>query len=1072
MRSALLLIVLAVFGNGGAPPPGSREDVWRALAPPLRTFGAQEGPPNNTVYTITEDRAGRLWVGTQDGAALYNGRTWTPMALPKESASQFIRALAETPDGARWFGTEGAGLWRLHEGKWQQFKVANGFPSNTVNFLTEVDDGQGGWVLWAATATGGVARWDGSAWTVFDLQRGLPSLAVWKVRELRFPNGSRELWATTTKGFAQFDGERWHAFGPSQGWPEGEGNDIAVGTDAEGRPEFWLSIWGKGMCRGTPGSWEILSPDRGTFPSAFPVQCLIQPNPKGRPLVWASTYDRGIAWLADGVWRQMDTRRGLPADGVYFAHAPKTGRPTLWVGMRGGGLAGLDLGGWYHAGVDTGLPSQEIHAFAETPGPNDGTTFWIGTSAGLARWEQGAWRVDTTRQGLPNDHITSLLAFQGPRGPEFYAGTMRGLARRTAAGRWETLFKTQGLQDQRILCLQEGRDEQGRPVVWAGTEKGLLRHGPDGQTFFAVKDGLPDARVFSLGRTVDPDGTESLWVGTRGGGIGRLRKGAWTHYQEPEGLRNLSVFCFREATTRDGRRWLWAGTFGGGLVRFPLDTPDARQWESFWTENLPGLPSNVIVRIEADAQGHLYLATQRGVARLSFQHPSLPARPSRVESFSHSDGLPSVACNYGASIIDHHGRVWVATNRGAAALDPVLELPPPDLPALILHSATVRGRPVTLNPAGTVLGHRDNQLAFEMSLPLFYREDEVRYRSQLKGLEDEPTPWSTTVRRELAVLPPGHYVLRLEARDSLGRMATPLEFPITLRPTPWRSGWAITLYVLLLGGLLLLVYHVRTRLLRQRNLLLEARVQEATLALNEQNRALEHLNEEKNQFMGIAAHDLKNPLNAVVLASQQIAMGDMDPDELNHFARMIERAARQMAELIKNMLDVNRMDTGQMQLTIGPVDLSDLVAEVAEAFASQALAKRHRLKVEAGRGIGALADPLHLRDVLENFVSNAIKFMPPGPPIRNVTLRAFHEGGRAVVEVSDEGPGFTAADKAKVFGRFERLSAKPTGGEGSTGLGLSIVKRLVEAMDGTITLESEPGQGATFRITLPEPPAP
>ena len=113
-------------------------------------------------------------------------------------------------------------------------------------------------------------------------------------------------------------------------------------------------------------------------------------------------------------------------------------------------------------------------------------------------------------------------------------------------------------------------------------------------------------------------------------------------------------------------------------------------------------------------------------------------------------------------------------------------------------------------------------------------------------------------------------------------------------------------------------------------------------------------------------------------------------------------------------------------------------------------------------------DAAHLRSVLDNFVSNAIKFSRPGPPARRVWLRAKPADGELVLEIQDEGPGFSDADKAKAFQRFVRLSAQPTAGELSTGLGLSIAKKLTEAMGGRVELLSEPGQGALFRILLPQ----
>jgi two-component system sensor histidine kinase/response regulator len=133
-----------------------------------------------------------------------------------------------------------------------------------------------------------------------------------------------------------------------------------------------------------------------------------------------------------------------------------------------------------------------------------------------------------------------------------------------------------------------------------------------------------------------------------------------------------------------------------------------------------------------------------------------------------------------------------------------------------------------------------------------------------------------------------------------------------------------------------------------------------------------------------------------------------------------------------------------------------------------ARAKAIRIELEVpGEGLPALADATHLREILENLISNAIKFTPPGPPERHLWIRARREATMAILEVQDQGPGFTDQDKLKAFESFARLSARPTGGEDSTGLGLSIVKRLVEAMGGTVVLASVAGEGATFRIELP-----
>jgi signal transduction histidine kinase len=230
---------------------------------------------------------------------------------------------------------------------------------------------------------------------------------------------------------------------------------------------------------------------------------------------------------------------------------------------------------------------------------------------------------------------------------------------------------------------------------------------------------------------------------------------------------------------------------------------------------------------------------------------------------------------------------------------------------------------------------------------------------------------------------------------------------------------------------------------------------------------LSRLNEEKNEFMGIAAHDLRNPLSAIKGYSEMMiedaqALPHLELEENGR--RVLETAAR-MAEMVQNLLDANRIERGEMQLHLAPADLAAAVAAVIETHRPRAAAKQQTIHWESDAGaLLVSADSTVLTQVIENLVSNAVKYSPPGAKIF-VRLKSQPQSVR--LEVQDEGPGLSAEDQKKLFGKFARLSAKPTGGEHSTGLGLSIVKKMVEAMNGKVWCESELGRGATFIVEFP-----
>ncbi len=239
-------------------------------------------------------------------------------------------------------------------------------------------------------------------------------------------------------------------------------------------------------------------------------------------------------------------------------------------------------------------------------------------------------------------------------------------------------------------------------------------------------------------------------------------------------------------------------------------------------------------------------------------------------------------------------------------------------------------------------------------------------------------------------------------------------------------------------------------------------------AVEHLNRRLVELNEEKNQFLGIASHDLKNPLNSISLTAEVLMEGGLSEAEVMEMGRRISHEAHRTALLIQKLLDVTAIESGRFNLHFDEVSLGELLLQVQVKFQEQAQKKGQELVLDFGGGDTLVwADREYLQQVVENLVSNALKFMAPGPPVRSVTLALSQKGDHGVLEVRDEGPGFTEDDKAKAFGRFTKLTARPTGGEGSTGLGLAIVKKLVESMKGKVTLESQMGRGTTFRVVLP-----
>jgi signal transduction histidine kinase len=264
--------------------------------------------------------------------------------------------------------------------------------------------------------------------------------------------------------------------------------------------------------------------------------------------------------------------------------------------------------------------------------------------------------------------------------------------------------------------------------------------------------------------------------------------------------------------------------------------------------------------------------------------------------------------------------------------------------------------------------------------------------------------------------------------------------------------------------------------IQRANLSLEERVSERTQDLTTANRRLasqwarlRQANAFKSEILGTVAHDLKNPLGVILgrteILKEVIASAGALDEAVRTQIAYIRDAANRLTQMVDDLVSDAMADALDITIRREPVDIASLVQEVAEANRPLAGRKDQTITVAAPPDHAAMCDGDRIREAIDNLVSNAVKYSPLGGAI---DLLVSQEDGGIMVQVKDQGAGLSPEDISRLFGRFQRLSAKPTAGETSTGLGLSIVKRIVDLHGGRIAVESAgPGKGATFKMTLP-----
>lgn len=239
-----------------------------------------------------------------------------------------------------------------------------------------------------------------------------------------------------------------------------------------------------------------------------------------------------------------------------------------------------------------------------------------------------------------------------------------------------------------------------------------------------------------------------------------------------------------------------------------------------------------------------------------------------------------------------------------------------------------------------------------------------------------------------------------------------------------------------------------------------------TVELAAANERLQKLDEEKDELLGIVVHNLQNPLTGVLLSASllQDRCERMTVTDTKVQLKGIEDSARRMHDIVRKLLDIGRIEAGKYTIVPSAFDPMECLDEIVAEYEKKARVKEINLVVRRGILPPLWADRNATAEVLDNLISNALKY---SPPLTTVTVQAVVHGSALRFEIQDQGPGIRKDEQTRLFGKFARLSTKPTGGEPSTGLGLSIVKRLAEAMNGSVWCESEEGHGSAFIVELP-----
>lgn len=1006
---------------------------------PITTFSVGEGLPSALVYQLAQDAAGRIWILNRESIVSYDGASFETQGvkhglLATQCAGLTLddrgRALAAALDGR---------VFRHEDGVWRQQTPAMELPfaGHVLSLAQARRDGR---ERFLASTTRGLMLWEQGAWRRLGqpgdrFDEGITSLS--RVGDELFVGG--------TSGLCRVRDTLECAWASE---PRLREPILALNaTRIDDRPALlvlgrrWLGALIDGRLRpfGQPLDFDLANQFGPRDPPRMATAAI---NMDATGAVFFGTRYRSYL-MEPGEMRprELGPAQGLLGDGgLTSILADREG--AIWIGSLRG-LTRVGSRRFLSLNARSGLAENEVTAIADLRGGR----FLLGHNSGLTFLDRDGAGIEKAFE------IRELSSKAG-------AGISRVLdiATDSAGTIWAAAS---------IALLEIGRDHKvrvhrsperavsvetdarGRLFV-LGTQNLYVRRG---DRFVELPYAFGKGRSPSGSRWLATDGADRLLIATTSGVFWRagllaaeLDPGAPWHRAASGDRRGDNVYAI--APSPNGE--VLVGT-GGGLYRLAGGILEPT------TGALAlGRPVYFLLR---DRAGRLWAGTDDGV---------FVSEPGGFRQLSVRHGLAGRETNRGAGIVDSRGRVWIGTDQGLSIYREAFDIRLSTPPAVVIEGIDVEGERRATGET-LDLSASPRSLVFRARTISFSREEEVVCRYRLDGLNEEwQGPASlTSAGIRYTHLPPGSYRLRISAAWRANGPWGPESVSGEIRvPTPWAQRpvvWILSL--LALGTLLWTGHQFRLRRLGARNAELESFNAQLKESVAERQRLISELeakNSELERFTYTVSHDLKAPLVTIrgfaQLAEQDAGAGRLD--RLNADLQRVHRAAETMGLLLNQLLDLSRI--GRVVGLSEPLAVEALIREAARrvpGIESVELVMGPNLPTVTG-------DRIRLLEVFENLLGNAVKFMGAQKnPRVEVSVR---EGPEPVIVVADNGIGIDPKFKDRVFDLFERLDRSAPG----TGIGLAIVKRVVEFHKGRIWVESTgiAGEGSRFCLTLPQAP--
>ena len=668
---------------------------------------------------------------------------------------------------------------------------------------------------------------------------------------------------------------------------------------------------------------------------------------------------------------------------------------------------------------------------------------WIGQDNKISMYRQGAIVRQWDFSQYISNSSSSVYLFREDQHGNIWLGTADNgvLMLNTNTGIFTRFNSTKDLDVNALYVDKSGK-------VWAGTEDGVY-------SIYNNVESKENAINGVIGNSSIPfsiieDDYGQMWIGTLARGIFVFDKNKklMAHLGDKPPFPSNSV----NQLIKDEDGGIWAATHCG-LVYFPnAQTPN--NFKTYGEEQ--GISDNHIRSLVQDRQGNIWVSMFSGIACFDRQK-------KKFYNYDYQSGIPTGNFCVGAAVISASGIVYFGSPGGICSFNPQLLTDLKDMPVVqiidceqIVSTTEKQQRIIVpLDENGVAhLRHDENTFKITFTSDNYAQEGNVEYSYLMKGLDDKWYETEGDNEVTFRNLSPGEYTFKVRAKlkSQEWENAKVAEMKVIVEPPLWLTWWAKLIYALIVGGIIYYIFRSYTNQLKLRASLEKTRWEA---------QQKQELNEERLRFFTNITHELRTPLTLIMGPLEDLMADVRLPEVLSKKVRSIHASSERLLNLINEILEFRKTETQNRRLTVAHADLKTFVQEIGNRFKDLNRNPNVAFNVSVSeQPVDIYFDSEVIRTVLNNLISNAIKYTPKG----SISLTLSMEDGKVVISVKDTGYGISKKALPHIYERY--YQAKGLHQASGTGIGLALVKSFAKLHEAELKVESEEGMGTEFRFVL------